>query len=93
MNLNTYVAQIKNEALLERVIHRLSLKFSARTLAGMVQTSVVRGTSLMEVAVEHNDPYTAPPCWPIPSARSSWPLSLMLTSSAWGRSLDFLARP
>lgn len=59
MNLNTYAGQFKNEALLERVIQKLGLKYSARTLAGLIKTSVVRDTRLIEVAVEHNDPYTA----------------------------------
>lgn len=59
MSINTYLGQFNNEALMERVVKRLDLRYSARTLIGMVKTSAVRDTRLINVAVEHNDPYTA----------------------------------
>lgn len=59
MTINTYLGQFKNEALMERVIQRLELPYSARTLVNLVKTSAVRDTRLIEVSVEHNDPYTA----------------------------------
>ncbi len=59
MDLNTYVSQFNSTALLERVIHKLDLSYSGRMLANMVDTAVVKDTRLIEVSVEHNDPYTA----------------------------------
>ncbi|MDW7650625.1 MAG: Wzz/FepE/Etk N-terminal domain-containing protein [Bacillota bacterium] len=59
MSINTYLGQFNNEALMERVIDRLEINLGPRTLAGMIRTSAVRDTRLIEVSVEHNDPYTA----------------------------------
>lgn len=59
MNMNTYVSQFQSTALLERVIHKLGLRYSSEMLAKLIKTTVVKDTRLIEVSVEHSDPYTA----------------------------------
>ncbi len=59
MTINTYLAQMNNQALLERVIEKLELPYSVQKLSTLIKASAMRDTRLIDVAVEHNDPYTA----------------------------------
>lgn len=62
MTVNTYVGQIKTEALLERVIRRLNLDpvvYTPGGLAGLVQAQAVKDTNLIEIKVRNRDPNLA----------------------------------
>lgn len=89
MNLITYVSQLSSTVLLERVIQKLGLSYSPRSLSGMVKTSVVKDTRLIEVGVEHNDPYTAAL---IANTLSEEFINFIsdINQQHMGRSLDFL---
>lgn len=58
MTVNTYVGQVKTEAVLERVIKKLNLDPVLYTPAGlgkMVQATAVKDTNLIEIKVRHSD--------------------------------------
>lgn len=62
MTVNTYVGQVKTEAVLERVIKKLKLDpvlYTPASLGDMVQVSAVKDTNLIEIKVQHNDPKLA----------------------------------
>jgi capsular polysaccharide biosynthesis protein len=58
MTVNTYVGQIKTEAVLERVIKKLSLDpvlYTPASLGRMVKIQAVKDTNLIEIRVQHSD--------------------------------------
>jgi capsular polysaccharide biosynthesis protein len=62
MTVNTYVGQVKAEAVLQRVIKRLNLDPVLYTPAGlgkMVQATAVKDTNLIEIKVQNSDPKLA----------------------------------
>lgn len=62
MTINTYVGQLKSEAVLERVVKKLKLDqngYSANSLAGSIDVSAVKDTNLIELKVTHTDPVLA----------------------------------
>lgn len=62
MTMNTYLGQIKSEALMGRVIEKLGLDralYEPRHLLGMVDASVIKDANLIEVRVRHTDPVLA----------------------------------
>lgn len=62
MTVNTYVGQVKTEAVLERVIKRLNLDpvlYTPASLGRMIQANAVKDTNLIEIKARHNDPKLA----------------------------------
>ncbi len=62
LTMNTYLGQLKSEALMERVIKRLHLdplQYSPAGLAGLIEASIVKDSNLIEVKVNNGDPATA----------------------------------
>jgi len=62
MTVNTYVGQVKAEAVLQRVIKRLNLDpvlYTPASLGKMVQATAVKDTNLIEIKVQHSDPKLA----------------------------------
>ncbi|ACA60164.1 GumC family protein [Candidatus Desulforudis audaxviator] len=62
MTMNTYLGQIKSEALMDRVIAKLGLDralYEPRHLLEMVDASVIKDANLIEVRVRHTDPVLA----------------------------------
>ncbi|NSW84418.1 MAG: lipopolysaccharide biosynthesis protein [Syntrophothermus sp.] len=62
MTINSYVGQLKNEALLRQVIKTLKLDpmlYTPRTLAEMIEARAVKDTNLIEVKVSGSDPKLA----------------------------------
>lgn len=62
MTLNTYVEQLKSEALMDRVIQQLGIGehgFSARGLAGMISAQAIRDSNIIELKVQHTNPVLA----------------------------------
>ncbi|RJO61500.1 MAG: lipopolysaccharide biosynthesis protein [Dehalococcoidia bacterium] len=62
LTMNTYVGQIKSEALLQRVIDKLQLGergYTARTLAGQIRAATAKDSNLIEVIVSGSDPNLA----------------------------------
>lgn len=55
----TYIALIKTHPVLETVVQKLQLELSPDTLAGLFQTRLLSGTSLLEIIVTHTDPVVA----------------------------------
>lgn len=62
MTINTYVNQLKNQVVFQRVIDRLQLDkdlYTPAGVAGMVTAQAVRDTNLIEVQVNNTDPQLA----------------------------------
>jgi capsular polysaccharide biosynthesis protein len=59
MTMDTYVGQIKSEALMQRVIDKLHLDYRPGGLLGAVEATIIRDTNLIEVRVQHTDPVLA----------------------------------
>lgn len=61
LTMNTYVGQIKSEALLQRVKERINEEtgYTVGSLAGLIEAAVVKDTNLIEVKVSHGDPVAA----------------------------------
>ncbi|MBS3948525.1 MAG: lipopolysaccharide biosynthesis protein [Dethiobacter sp.] len=62
MTINTYVNQLKNQVVFQRVIDRLQLDrdlYTPAGVAGMVAVQAVRDTNLIEVQVNNTDPQLA----------------------------------
>ncbi len=57
--MNTYLGQLKTEALMQRIIKELDLSYSPAGLAGCIQGSVVKDSNLIEVNVINGDPLLA----------------------------------
>lgn len=57
--MNTYQGQLKSEALMTRVVEKLDLGVGAGSLAGMINTSIVKDSNLIEVTVQNTDPMLA----------------------------------
>ncbi len=62
ITINSYVGQLKNLALLEKVVQELKLEkgqISAAGLAGMIEAKAVKDTNLIEISVNNTDPKLA----------------------------------
>lgn len=62
MTINTYVSQLKNQVVFQRVISRLELDeelYTPAGVAGMVAARAVRDTNLIEVEVNNTEPQLA----------------------------------
>ena len=62
MTINTYVGQLKSEAVLERVVKKLKLDqngYTAGSLAGSIDVAAVKETNLIELRITHTDPILA----------------------------------
>lgn len=62
MTMNTYLGQLKSEALMKRVAASLSLdanKYNPQVLSGMISGTVVKDTNLIEVKVTNTNPVLA----------------------------------
>jgi succinoglycan biosynthesis transport protein ExoP len=57
--MNTYQGQLKSEALMQRVSEKLHLNAKAASLAGMINTGIVKDSNLIEVTVQNTDPVLA----------------------------------
>jgi len=60
--LNTYLGQIKSEALMKRIINRLKLDsnlYTAAGISGMINASIVKDSNLIDIKVTNGDPYLA----------------------------------
>lgn len=58
--LNTYLAQLKSEAVMERVIQKLKLDkagYTARGLSGLMRLDADEGTNQIKLTVTHTNPY------------------------------------
>ena len=62
LTMNTYVGQIKSEALMQRVIDKLHLGdrgYSASSLAGQIKATAAKDSYLIDITVTNNDPQLA----------------------------------
>lgn len=62
MTMNTYLGQLKSEALMKRVAVSLSLdpnKYNPQVLSGMISGTIVKDTNLIEVKVNNTNPVLA----------------------------------
>lgn len=59
MTMNTYQSQLKGAALLTRVVEKANLNCSAGQLAGMINTSIIKDSNMIEVTVQNSDPVLA----------------------------------
>lgn len=60
LTMNTYLGQMKSEALMKRVIVRLNLtNQTINSLSGMINASIVKDSNLIELKVNHTDPVMA----------------------------------
>ena len=62
MTIQSYVNQVENENVLNRVIDKLKLDkdlYNAQSLANMIQVSAIPDTNFIELAVTNSDPYLA----------------------------------
>lgn len=62
MTIKTYVGQLKNEALLRKVINILKLDklvYTPNSLADLINVNAIPETNLIEISVKHNDPKLA----------------------------------
>lgn len=60
MTLNTYLAQLKSEAFMERVIQKLNLDkagYTARRLSGLMKLEADENTNQIKLIVTHTNPY------------------------------------
>lgn len=92
MTMNTYLGQIKSEALMARVIDKLGLEmYEPRHLLAMVDAQIIRDANLIEVRVQHTDPVLARD---IANAISSEYLVMLSerNQEQMARSVDFLQR-
>jgi capsular polysaccharide biosynthesis protein len=59
--MNTYLGQLKSEALMKRIIARLHLdpvEYTPAVLSGMIEATIVKDSNLIDVKVNNNDR-----CW------------------------------
>lgn len=92
LTMSTYLAQIKSETLMNRIIESLKLdpeKYNAYNLSGMIDASVVKDSNLIEVKVTSADPALATK---IANVLSDEYLKLMTEKNQeqMSRSVDFL---
>lgn len=62
MTINTYVSQLKSEAVMERVVRKLKLNqtgYTAKKLTRSVSVEVDKDASLIKLTVSHTSPYLA----------------------------------
>lgn len=62
LTMNTYVGQLKSEALMQKVIEKMHLDqrgYSARGLAGSIKATAAKDSNLIDVTVNSGDPYLA----------------------------------
>ena len=60
LTMNTYLGQLKSEALMKRVINRLNLTDQTiASMSKMIDASLIKDSNLIEVKVHHNDPSMA----------------------------------
>ncbi|MGE5458876.1 MAG: GumC family protein [Methanobacterium sp.] len=62
LTMNTYLGQLKSEALMDRVINKLGLdplKYSPAALSGLIEASIVKDSNLIEVKVNNGNPALA----------------------------------
>jgi capsular polysaccharide biosynthesis protein len=62
LTMNTYVGQIKSEALMQRVIDKLQLGdrgYKASSLAGQIKATAAKDSYLIDITVTNNDPQLA----------------------------------
>lgn len=62
LTMNTYLGQLKSEALMERVIKKLKLdpvEYTPAGLSSLIEASIVKDSNLIEVKVNHGDPVLA----------------------------------
>ncbi len=60
--MNTYLGQLKSEALMKRIIARLHLdpvEYTPAVLSGMIEATIVKDSNLIDVKVNNNDPVLA----------------------------------
>ncbi|MEN6350065.1 MAG: Wzz/FepE/Etk N-terminal domain-containing protein [Syntrophomonas sp.] len=59
--MNTYLGQIKSEALMNRVIKKLKLdkEYSSTNMAAMIEATIVKDSNLIDLKVENGDPRLA----------------------------------
>ena len=57
--MNTYQGQLKSEALMKRVSEKLDLNMGASALAGLINTTIVKDSNLIEVTVQNTNPTLA----------------------------------
>lgn len=60
MTINTYVEQLKSEAVLDKVLKELKLDkkgYTVRSLAGSIEVTAVKDTNLIEVRASGTDPH------------------------------------
>ncbi len=62
MTMNTYIGQVKSEALMQRVINKLKLaerNYTTGGLAGQIKATAAKDSNLIEVTVSNNEPALA----------------------------------
>jgi capsular polysaccharide biosynthesis protein len=60
LTMNTYLGQLKSEAMMKRVITRLNLSnHNIADMSGMINAGIVKDSNLIEVKVLNNDPNLA----------------------------------
>lgn len=62
MTINTYLGQLKSEAVMQKVVEKLKLDkigYSAKGLAGSIDVVAVENSNLIKVGVTHTNPYLA----------------------------------
>lgn len=60
--LNTYLGQIKSEALMKRIISKLELDpalYTPGSISGMIEATVVKDSNLLDIKVNNGDPQLA----------------------------------
>lgn len=94
MTINTYVGQLKSDAVLQRVIKKLKLDlngYTAKSLGNSVNIAAVKDTNLIELKVTNTDPYLATR---IVNTMTTEFLNFMSETNEqqMGRSVDFLKK-
>ncbi len=59
LTMNSYLGQLKSEALMQRVIDKLDLAYTPAGLAGAIQGTIVKDSNLIEVKVNNSNPLLA----------------------------------
>jgi len=62
LTMNTYVGQVKSEAMMKRVIEELGLErygYTPRGLAGQVNAAAAKDSYLLDITVDNTDPHLA----------------------------------
>lgn len=59
LTMNTYLGQLKSEALMKRIIEKLDLQVSPGGLSSMITATIVKDSNLIEVKVSNQDPELA----------------------------------